>query len=239
MKNLSPQQKSAMTVAAKTSTLPDFLIKYKDNGTKKELTSHYEMVQGIETLIGLEAKKLGKEFSKTERAVIGSEFKKELETVPLKDMISRYEASEEDIATYNKEVAAQNPEFAKKLAGKGKPEKEPKAPKAKKMDDRTSSEKVVKVKVAKVKVEKTPKVAKTNADGSPIEKVRKVRESKVLELTESQKEIVDDESVSKSEKFKKLYDKGLSISQITKAMDTHYSFVQSVINKHTAVAVGE
>jgi len=230
MKTLSPQQKSAMTVAAKKSTLADFLIKYKDNGSIKELTAHYEIVQGVEQLVALEAKKQGKDLSTTERAVLSSEFKKELETTPLKDMISRYEASEEDIASYNEAVAEQNPEFAKKLEGKGKPEKEARVVKVKKMSDKTPSEKAPKV--AKVKAEK---VVKTNADGSPVEKERKAREPKVLELTDSQKEIISGEELSKSDKFKQLYDKGLSISQITKAMDTHYSFVQSVINKHTAV----
>lgn len=39
--------------------------------------------------------------------------------------------------------------------------------------------------------------------------------------------------VSKSEKMRKLYDEGLNVSDISKLLDSHYSFVHGVIDKHT------
>jgi hypothetical protein len=219
MKNLSPQQKSAMTVFARKNTLEEFLIKYNEVSTKKELTSYFNIIQGIEELLKLQAKKENKALSFAEKAVHGTEFKKALETktlTQLKTELFHYEASEEEVAAAYEKVDPKVMAKKSKLPSTttGLPSKEEKVKEIK-----TPKEKPLKI--SKEKIEKVPKVVK--------EKV-----SKVIELTPSMQKVIDNDELSKSAKFIELNKKGLSVSQITKVMDTHYSFVQSVITKYNA-----
>lgn len=58
-----------------------------------------------------------------------------------------------------------------------------------------------------------------------------------MTLTPEQVLIINDESLSKSERFRKLYQTGMTIYQIAKAMNTHYPFVRSAIARtHTLPA---
>ena len=59
------------------------------------------------------------------------------------------------------------------------------------------------------------------------------RERKVLLEVEGVKEIVEGKGMKKSEKFVMLYEKGLNVSEISKVMDSVYSFVYGVIDKYS------
>jgi len=92
---------------------------------------------------------------------------------------------------------------------------EPKAPK----EPKVKTEKVPKE--PKVKVEKVPKEPKVkverNASDLPIE-------GKLLEIFEST-------ILAKSDKFRQLHAEGVSIGQITRLFDSHYSFVKSAVTR--------
>ena len=54
--------------------------------------------------------------------------------------------------------------------------------------------------------------------------MKKLNEKKV-------KEIVEKEGISKSQKFRKLYELGMEVKDIAKTMNSHYSFVYGVIER--------
>lgn len=62
------------------------------------------------------------------------------------------------------------------------------------------------------------------------ENVSNVEEVVVEEISQLQKLL--NESTSKSEVMRKLYDDGKSVSEIAKLLKSHYSFVYGVIQRH-------
>lgn len=51
-------------------------------------------------------------------------------------------------------------------------------------------------------------------------------------VVSSEIQMIIDSKLSKSDKFRSLYDHNLSISEISKLMNSHYSFVYGVIDRH-------
>lgn len=72
----------------------------------------------------------------------------------------------------------------------------------------------------KEKKEKTPKEPKPKKEPKP---------SKDVVVTTEMQAVIDDTATSKSNKFRKLYELGMSVGQITRTMNTHYSFVRAAV----------
>lgn len=91
-----------------------------------------------------------------------------------------------------------------------------KAPKAEKV-----------IKEPKVKAEKAPKEPK--APKVPKEKVE--RNASDVKIEGKLLEIFESTTIAKSDKFRQLHAEGVSIGQITRLFDSHYSFVKSAVTR--------
>lgn len=78
------------------------------------------------------------------------------------------------------------------------------------------------------KAKKAEKVEKTKEE-KPARKVSE-RVPDIL-ITKEMQSIIDDEAMSKANKFRKLHELGMSIAQITRTFDTYYSFVESSVKR--------
>ncbi len=81
--------------------------------------------------------------------------------------------------------------------------------------------------------EKSEKKSKEKAPKAP-RKLKSKGEKKqdvIDQLNKDQRRIYDDENISKSEKMRRLFKRGLTIAQISHLMEAHYSFVFGVISR--------
>lgn len=76
-----------------------------------------------------------------------------------------------------------------------------------------------------IKKEKSPKTSR-----EPKGKGEK-KQDVIDQLNKDQRRIYDDENISKSEKMRRLFKKGLTIAQVSHLMEAHYSFVFGVISR--------
>lgn len=144
----------------------------------------------------------------------------------LKEMYHSFRAEQASknkapIVKENKPVPTNNPTEMSEVIAK---EVAPKAEKAKKEVAPKKEAAPKAEKVVKVKAEKAPKVAK--------EKVVKEKVVKAAwEPTAEQKAVIEDESSSKAMRIRKLNQLGVSKTNITHSLKTHYSLVITTLKR--------